>query len=537
MKLSLKSQLRRIALACLIAGASFTATLVSPLSLFAHDTVPVPARHTDASPVNADWCVWTESNTCNYQVELETETTSHSPDKLANEILRPRAISRTASSFETSIAAVAATACARAGISVEQLVEPFAMVGPDSDNSIEQITELRDWWAVAQEQVETQYNQLIQIAEAKAIADNTMQNLATAADTVADDVLQGDVVEQDVVSLVPLVDFRSELPFSNSWSPRLASVPTAIEGFEISDASEVASARDLDSDVAASMVTSTVPIRETLSQLAQEEPIDTDVDSLRMHGGSILVTQSSQPTSAADDFQPTTSLVGSSAMIVTIEEVYMPYDLAARDVQVSSLFPMVKRPFCIRSRMELPGLPPADSQDAEPSIAPDDLNETQVADASAPEINASLEQIRWHVEKVAGHFGIVHESLRPTSLGQQLAVLMVGQNKLARQVALQLAQTLPNDPPVPAGIQPKGNQPGGNQPSAAGAKLLARAEVTPADNATDFDADQALADLIAHAQQSSRAIRLTLAKYLSTETSIARSPAAEQSTENDASRR
>ena len=51
--------------------------------------------------------------------------------------------SRTSASFESSLASVAATACASAGISFEQIVEPFAMVGPHVSDSMERVKEFQ----------------------------------------------------------------------------------------------------------------------------------------------------------------------------------------------------------------------------------------------------------------------------------------------------------------------------------------------------------------------------------------------------------
>ncbi len=53
------------------------------------------------------------------------------------------------SSMDMSITAIAAAALASAGVSVEQIVEPFAMVGPYLDNSLEMVKDFQGWWETA----------------------------------------------------------------------------------------------------------------------------------------------------------------------------------------------------------------------------------------------------------------------------------------------------------------------------------------------------------------------------------------------------
>ncbi|QDT11369.1 hypothetical protein [Planctomycetes bacterium K23_9] len=516
MNLSLTRRIRRAALSCLIAAGVAAATVSGPLTAHAHDTLPIPTGAYETIDHADDWCVWTESNTCNYQVDDDL-----TPNEFADRDLEPseprthlsshssHAVSRTASNFESSLAAVAASACAKAGISVEQLIEPFAMVSTHEENSVDQIVELQQWWSTTQQHVEAQYNSLIQLAETA--DDQSLQ--ATAADTVAGNIIQGDVAVLDAVSLVPLVDLRSDLPFSNAMSPLLASVPASAEEGRINETNEPADfVRDhRDADLLPKLVADGAS-REQLAILAMEEPIDAQTDSLRMHGRSILVTQSNQSVSVSPAVPPTSQLVGSSAMIVSIEEVYMPYDLAARDVQWSLHFPLAKRPFCVRNRRELRGLPdetPAEvASDAEP----------------APEaINVAWTQA-W---AVIGNYASLPSKVQPAVFGSRLVDLVDQRKVLTQRAVQQIARVWPAAPPQPAVVRP----------SKVGAKLLARAKVVVDGNAevekkaqvskqlpAGFDADETLAVWVDQAVRSSRSIQSALSRILATPPKLAQKP-------------
>jgi hypothetical protein len=47
---------------------------------------------------------------------------------------------------DTTVAAIASAACASAGVSVQQIVEPFAMVGPYLDQSLQSVERFGRWW-------------------------------------------------------------------------------------------------------------------------------------------------------------------------------------------------------------------------------------------------------------------------------------------------------------------------------------------------------------------------------------------------------
>lgn len=87
------------------------------------------------------------------------------------------------------------------------------------------------------------------------------------------------------------------------------------------------------------------PLEIQLQELATQEPVD--VESL---GPSVLLpTNRKRPGIEIARIDP---LIGSSPVIATIEEDYMPYDLSARDLRLWSAFPIASHPFCVRGQTE-----------------------------------------------------------------------------------------------------------------------------------------------------------------------------------------
>jgi hypothetical protein len=513
---------RRFALSCIIAGSGFTAAISTSAESIAHDTCPSPAISQAVGEQN-DWCVWTESNTCNYRVsdaELHVDSPTQASDLAASRVVdRPTTAfpiaSRTASSFETSLAAVAATACAHAGVSVEQLIEPFAMVGQESEHSVEEVAQFTRWWEKTQGELKQQYADLIQMAEAEADAARENAQLATAADAVAGDVIQGDVVEEETVSLVPFVDIGQKLLADNHGSPLLASVPTFDRLYPLDQPSEpyfnfsVASVESSDST---ELTEST--IREELKHVAMEEPIDVEVDSLRVLGQSILVTQSSLPTSDTSYARNADALVGSSAMIVSIEEVYMPYDLAAREYSVSEWLPLAWRPY---SYVEATVL----SDSREPL---ETIDEGKLAETLPALDRDSQEQLVVWARKFAAHASNVQAASQPNLLANQLGNFLLGQQRAATEKAIQLAKLLPvADPPA---IKP---QP--VAPSKAGSQLLARAGVVPV---IDADPDQVLNQWMTYLSKASTTFASVIGNRA---TSVAQIDKTANPSQQDAARR
>ncbi len=88
------------------------------------------------------------------------------------------------------------------------------------------------------------------------------------------------------------------------------------------------------------------PLDLQLQELAQEEPID--IESL---GPSVLIPENRPMSVSRIEVAPMNPLIGSSPVIVTIEEAYMPYDLSARDLQNWNAYPIAPHPFHAEDRV------------------------------------------------------------------------------------------------------------------------------------------------------------------------------------------
>ena len=88
------------------------------------------------------------------------------------------------------------------------------------------------------------------------------------------------------------------------------------------------------------------PLDLVLQGLAQEEPID--IESL---GPSVLIPENRPMSVSCVEVAPMNPLIGSSPVIVTIEESYMPYDLSARDLQTWNACPIAPHPFHAEDRV------------------------------------------------------------------------------------------------------------------------------------------------------------------------------------------
>ncbi|MCO8123020.1 hypothetical protein NHH03_14825 [Stieleria sp. TO1_6] len=169
-------------------------------------------------------------------------------------------------------------------------------------------------------------------------------------------------------------------------------------------------------------------------------------------------------------------LRGSSAVIVSIPEAYLPYDLAERDIdpeldsQVSTddlpvtppsaetdrpqlvwadgLFSPAEQPFCIRSLAAF----------REPGWSPLAIDSATADKQAMPAVDPALVD---SAERVLVKWA---DQLRPQAIGRNVASLVVSSDEVAAHMADGLAQLWPTKPAPP---EPK---PG------SGAKLLARAE-------------------------------------------------------------
>ena len=346
---------------------------------------------------------------------------------------------RTSCAFDESIAAAAATACATARISVEQIVEPFAMVGPHVSDSMQRVREFQEWWQTV-------------IAEAEK-AQAAPQQLSAGSP-----------------SKEPSGDQSGRQP-SDGWSELGESFAV-----QVVEAPPVAEARPV--------VEGPQVVEQRIDRLALEEPVDTD-----RWGVSVLVRDDQAFVGPRPDTvaipDAAVAQVGASPVIVSFDDTYWPYDLSARDLRVWSVFPLVTEPFCIRSRR--------DTQFASHSW--DDLDQatteriiaqstTTAVDAPTPahqidhvihhavpiesfvESSAEclLDNLAWSVSDALDEYQELTSLAKPRGIGQQIAAIAIRLSRVAGTATVRIAGIWPEAPPV---VEAK--------PRTAGELLLARA--------------------------------------------------------------
>ncbi|NND96346.1 MAG: hypothetical protein HKN47_03330 [Pirellulaceae bacterium] len=527
---SFLKRLRRMALAALIAG-SFTGLTSSPIDPSFQNVFAAEIQSDPVALEPAELCGWVEESTCNYVPPAPIATTPMSAQRVtANPVAIdvPSEIvdhgdalgthdsialrTRTSTSFESSIAAIAATACASAGISVEQLIEPFAMVGPNESSSIDSIEALEHWWEQAKTATNAQFeanktNNRVANSDASPTGDtrsagNVQESSATAADAVASEVSSRDDAVLNIVSFVPIVDFSSELELSDSWAPLLASASNADVVRPAKNDLPFPLDWDHRDDDQCPEVVIDDETAQALERLANDDAMNAPERHLQSFGKSVLVDSLARDHhSAANGVATKTPFAGSSAMIATIDQVYMPYDLAARDLHVDSLFSLAKRPFCIRSRVELSELPLARSPYA-PNVSNEhdelDRNSAMEADthfAHSETADCLLEEWIWHAESVVAVDNDFRDWLRPKKFGQKVADVVVSSSQVAEVVAQRLALVWPDAEPQP--LRPAGAQllaRAGAQPTNAAANPVDTEQVSP--QRSSVDPDQLLAQWI-----------------------------------------
>ncbi len=277
------------------------------------------------------------------------------------------------SSIDTSVTvtALATAACASAGVHVEQIVEPFAMVGPYLDNSLEAVDKLQDWWNEA-------------VAQAKA------QRTAEAQEKMA----KSDEIDVRVDALAAL------------------------------------------------------------------EPVDVE-----SYGPSVM-TIVTEGDKRGEDFEIANDmLVGSSPMIVTLEEAYLPYDLAANDIKFWSVVPVTTRPFCVRSRIEQPQATCMWKEARQ--IVGEAVQAVKASEAYAycGSADCHLDDLIWKLDNLIADDSQFRKAVQPHAIGQRFAAIASSGNTLVKDATGLLASRWPEVTAEEA------------SPSPAGAALLARAGV------------------------------------------------------------
>ncbi len=367
MTMQLTRRLRRLALFGLIAVGSLTSAAVTRAGEIDGGSGP--------GMVNADWCFWGSHDSAPIM-----STPSHATKHDAPEITNPRPLSRTSSNFDTSLAAIAATATAKTGISLEQIVEPFAMVGTYRSDSAAQIADFQSWWEIAK----TTYAQ-----------------------------------------------YQSDL-------------------------------------------------QQKLDQLALEEPLDTNVDDELNRVFATTPPSNDGPATVAS----TRDRVGSAAVVVTIEEPYFPYDLARRDLRQWLPRDLTPKPFCLRGRVS------NGDTDSMWTIDRSSLATSAPTRSQAELLQASAECLIdewfWKVERALDEGSTLRQAMSPGVIGQELATLIRGHERLAAKTSTFIARVWRETPAKPG----------------AARQLLARAEAVevapvdaplPGDSSAPLPSDSSIA--------------------------------------------
>ncbi len=118
--------------------------------------------------------------------------------------------------------------------------------------------------------------------------------------------------------------------------------PNSLKGIPAQDAWKV----DFNDAKVARNAAHRTPLALQLQELAQEEPID--IESL---GPSVLIPKNRPMSVTGIEVASVNPLIGSSPVIATIEEDYMPYDLSARDLENWRSYPIATHPFNAEDRV------------------------------------------------------------------------------------------------------------------------------------------------------------------------------------------
>lgn len=156
MKTPLKKNLRRFALFSLLTlgslgmGSFGMAPLASDniATAYEREYCHGEFNQLDASVDPSQWCGWATHDSLPMARAIEqninAETTAQVIAMPAS--VEPGAATRTSCDFHKTLATIAATATGTSGLSLQQFVEPFAMVGTYRPNSVDQVRAFDFWW-------------------------------------------------------------------------------------------------------------------------------------------------------------------------------------------------------------------------------------------------------------------------------------------------------------------------------------------------------------------------------------------------------
>ncbi|MCM2369786.1 hypothetical protein [Aporhodopirellula aestuarii] len=253
------------------------------------------------------------------------------PDVIASEPPQNIAAHRTSNEFNEFLAAAVSASAAKVGISVEQFLEPFAMVGP-----------------LAMKPLATTPLDTTPAPQAELTTENAVELAAkpTAEQPVEPGAAETSPTEQQLAEAVAL----------NRWW--LDEEPQADDSAVPLAKAEIA--EEVDSEEVADVDATTVEAATV--EIASVEPVDVSNDI------------------AEDATVDAGTLVGSAPLIATIPEAYAPYDLAERDLKLEYMPLTTVVPISPKNYVSLP---------AQDELALED--EVSVAVEASPETIASVE--------------------------------------------------------------------------------------------------------------------------------------------------
>ncbi|WP_184309230.1 hypothetical protein, partial [Aporhodopirellula rubra] len=427
-----RSRVRRLLLAALIGGTTFwSATSTSAaaglpfenrggISILVHEFTPTPSESKNAAIDNAattaDAKIASVEKKSNKEPAPEANTTEDQiadaapatiavgthdsiPDVVAAETPLNVAAHRTSNQFNEIIAAAVSASAAKVGISVEQFLEPFAMVGP-----------------IASKPLATTPLDSVPANDAELSSEPSTEVAAELAAKPTDQIAD-QPVEPVLNESIPSAQQLAEAVALNRWwldestpapeeSEPVAKAEAAI-GSAIADASElIEDAITAEVEIASIEVASEAPQSDELAvdEPAAAESVDDSeavIESAVNESLEIASTAADMNESAveeADDAVDHAPLVGSAALIVTIPEAYSPYDIAQRDLELEYLNLSTVQPITPKNYVTMPATDELALEDEESleyleTVAPADLPPAEFLadDASAAiEIESDL---------------------------------------------------------------------------------------------------------------------------------------------------
>ncbi|WP_182865042.1 hypothetical protein [Stieleria mannarensis] len=402
------------------------------------------------------------------------ETHEPDADQDAVAVSKPSA-SRTSSQFNATLATIAAAASAGNPIPLAQWTEPFAMVGPDGSHTPTEIKAFQAWFDHSKAFVAGLGNGAF--SEFVPVVDFDGQVADRPTDAVA-------AADRDVDHRLPVA-----APLVGS-SPIIATIEEAYQPYDLA-AEDLPQSPEI--DVAADAPQGDTP--------EQPEVVWTDglfspslqpfcihsLGHMRESGWSPLA-KSAWPAEErvaalppdSDVKQPSeVSEPEKETVASAVDSAEQPQPAAEPEAVVAKIVPLVPPPIEPIAAEEAAGgteqpQPPAEPESIVAEVAPvvpppvEPMAEDEVLVEEASGLVGSpdcmLEDLIWQVSVAMEDANVTDQWLRPTRVGKRLASLVVGGDRVASQVASELALVWP----VNAG--PAKPIPG------IGAKLLARAE-------------------------------------------------------------